>query len=401
MITVGLIGKTNVGKSTFFSAATLVDVEIANRPFVTIEPNVGMAYVKTLCVHNEFKVKCSPRNSICIGDYRFIPIKLVDVAGLIPGAHEGRGLGNKFLDDLRKADVLIHVIDASGSTNEEGVPVEPGSRDPEEDIKFVEDEINEWFISIIKKDWEKFARVTDLGNKDPIDALLSKLSGLSINREQIIQSLKESKLENVKFMQWSEEDIRRFGITLRQISKPIVIAANKDDIPIARKNIDRLKEKYKFLIPTSAEAELALRKAAKNGLIDYIPGEKEFKIKTSNLPEKQRKALDYIKTNVLDVYGNTGVQQAINEAVFGALNMITVFPVEDERKLTDRNGNVLPDAILIKKGSTPKDLAAVIHSDLAKGFLYAIDARKKIRVGENYQLQDRDVIKIVSSLAHG
>ncbi|AEE93709.1 redox-regulated ATPase YchF [Acidianus hospitalis] len=401
MITVGLIGKTNVGKSTFFSAATLVDVEIANRPFVTIEPNVGMAYVKTLCVHNEFKVKCNPRNSICIGDYRFIPIKLVDVAGLIPGAHEGRGLGNKFLDDLRKADVLIHVIDASGSTNEEGVPVEPGSRDPEEDIKFVEDEINEWFISIIKKDWEKFARITDLGNKDPIDALLSKLSGLSINREQIIQSLKESKLENVKFMQWSEEDIRRFGITLRQISKPIVIAANKDDIPIARKNIDRLKEKYKFLIPTSAEAELALRKAAKNGLIDYIPGEKEFKIRSNNLPEKQRKALDYIKTNVLDVYGNTGVQQAINEAVFGALNMITVFPVEDERKLTDRNGNVLPDAILIKRGSTPKDLAAVIHSDLAKGFLYAIDARKKIRVGENYQLQDRDVIKIVSSLAHG
>jgi GTP-binding conserved hypothetical protein TIGR00650 len=401
MITVGLIGKTNVGKSTFFSAATLVDVEIANRPFVTIEPNVGMAYVKTLCVHNEFKVKCNPRNSICIGDYRFIPIKLVDVAGLIPGAHEGRGLGNKFLDDLRKADVLIHVIDASGSTNEEGVPVEPGSRDPEEDIKFVEDEINEWFISIIKKDWEKFARISDLGNKDPIDALLSKLSGLSINREQIIQSLKESKLENVKFMQWSEEDIRRFGITLRQISKPIVIAANKDDIPIARKNIDRLKEKYKFLIPTSAEAELALRKAAKNGLIDYIPGEKEFKTKSNNLPEKQRKALDYIKTNVLDVYGNTGVQQAINEAVFGALNMITVFPVEDERKLTDRNGNVLPDAILIKRGSTPKDLAAVIHSDLAKGFLYAIDARKKIRVGENYQLQDRDVIKIVSSLAHG
>ncbi|BDC19307.1 redox-regulated ATPase YchF [Acidianus sp. HS-5] len=401
MITVGLIGKTNVGKSTFFSAATLVDVEIANRPFVTIEPNVGMAYVKTLCVHNEFKVKCNPKNSICIEDYRFIPIKLVDVAGLIPGAHEGRGLGNKFLDDLRKADVLIHVIDASGSTNEEGVTVESGSRDPEEDIKFVEDEINEWFISIIKKDWEKFARISDLGNKDQIDALLGKLSGLSVNREEIIQSLKESKLENIKFMQWNEEDIRKFGITLRQVSKPIIIAANKDDIQVARKNIDRLKEKYKFIVPTSAEAELALRKAAKNGLIDYIPGEKEFKIKSIGLPEKQRKALDYIKTNVLDVYGNTGVQQAINEAVFGALNMITVFPVEDERKLTDRNGNVLPDAILIKKGSTPKELAAAIHSDLAKGFLYAIDARKKIRVGENYQLQDRDVIKIVSSLAHG
>lgn len=400
MISIGLIGKTNVGKSTFFEAATLLDVEIANRPFVTIEPNIGIAYVKNKCVHTELNVTCNPKNSVCIGDYRFIPIKLIDVAGLIPGAHEGRGLGNKFLDDLRKADVLIHVVDISGSTNDEGLPVPPGTRDPEEDIKFIENEINEWFYSIIIKDWEKFSRISDLGGKDIIESLLSKLSGLSINREQIIKTLSITKLENLKLMQWTKDDLRIFSKTLREISKPIIIAANKIDIPISKKNFEKIKSKYKYIIPTSAESELALRKAAKAGIIDYIPGENYFNIK-EKIDEKRYKALEFIKNNILEIYGSTGVQQAINTAVLDALDQIVVYPVEDERKYTDKNGNVLPDAILIKEGSTPKDLAAQIHSDLAKGFLYAIDAKKKVRIGENYKLKNNDVIKIVSTLAHG
>ncbi|MEM0067793.1 MAG: redox-regulated ATPase YchF [Saccharolobus sp.] len=398
MISIGVIGKTNVGKSTFFSAATLRDVEIANRPFVTIKPNEGIGYVKVKCVHTEFNVKCNPKNSICIDDYRFIPIKLIDVPGLIPGAHEGRGLGNKFLDDLRQADALIHVIDASGSTNEEGVPVEPGSRNPEEDIKFIENELDEWFYSIVSKDWSKFARTADLSGKDIVEALLNKLSGISVNRYHIIEALKITKLENLKLMQWSEEDLRLFAKSLRLISKPMIIAANKSDLREARNNIKLLREKYKWVIPTSAISEISLRKASKSGIINYIPGDSNFTI-LKPLNEKQKEALEYIKNNVLKVYGSTGIQDAINTAVFEALNMIVVYPVEDERKLSDKNGNVLPDALLLKRGSTPRDLAFAIHSELAKGFLYAIDVKKKIRIGDDYLLQPNDVIKIVSTTA--
>lgn len=398
MISIGVIGKTNVGKSTFFSAATLRDVEIANRPFVTIKPNEGIGYVKVKCVHTEFNVKCNPKNSICIDDYRFIPIKLIDVPGLIPGAHEGRGLGNKFLDDLRQADALIHVIDASGSTNEEGVPVEPGSRNPEEDIKFIENELDEWFYSIVSKDWSKFARTADLSGKDLVEALLNKLSGISVNRYHIVEALKITKLENLKLMQWSEEDLRLFAKSLRLISKPMIIAANKSDLREARNNIKLLREKYKWVIPTSAISEIGLRKASKSGIINYIPGDSNFTI-LKPLNEKQKEALEYIKNNVLKVYGSTGIQDAINTAVFEALNMIVVYPVEDERKLSDKNGNVLPDALLLKRGSTPRDLAFAIHSELAKGFLYAIDVKKKIRIGDDYLLQPNDVIKIVSTTA--
>ncbi|MEM3305965.1 MAG: redox-regulated ATPase YchF [Saccharolobus sp.] len=398
MISIGVIGKTNVGKSTFFSAATLRDVEIANRPFVTIKPNEGIGYVKVKCVHTEFNVKCNPKNSICMDDYRFIPIKLIDVPGLIPGAHKGRGLGNKFLDDLRQADALIHVIDASGSTNEEGVPVEPGSRNPEEDIKFIENELDEWFYSIVSKDWSKFARTADLSGKDIVEALLNKLSGISVNRYHIIEALKITKLENLKLMQWSEEDLRLFAKSLRLISKPMIIAANKSDLREARNNIKLLREKYKWVIPTSAISEISLRKASKSGIINYIPGDSNFTI-LKPLNEKQKEALEYIENNVLKVYGSTGIQDAINTAVFEALNMIVVYPVEDERKLSDKNGNVLPDALLLKRGSTPRDLAFAIHSELAKGFLYAIDVKKKIRIGDDYLLQPNDVIKIVSTTA--
>src|SRR3989338_5626200 len=140
MMLIGVVGKANVGKSTFFKAATLAEVEIANYPFATIKPNHGTGYVRVDCAEKFFNVKCNPRFGYCIEGIRFVPVDMLDVAGLVPGAHEGKGMGNQFLDDLRQADALIHVVDVAGTTNEKGEPITPGSYDPADDIKFLEEE---------------------------------------------------------------------------------------------------------------------------------------------------------------------------------------------------------------------------------------------------------------------
>ncbi len=400
---IGVIGKTNVGKSTFFAAATLVPVNISNRPFTTIEPNIGIGYLKRKCVHIELGLpKCDPKNSMCINGWRFIPVKIMDVAGLIPGAHKGRGLGNKFMDDLRQADVLIHVVDAAGATSLEGNPVPPGTADPVEEVRQIEFEVNAWFFRIISRDWEKFARQVDTSGKDVVEALTQRLSGLSIKKNHVIEALRATGLEGRKLSTWSQDELRAFAYKLRELSKPMIIAANKADLPQAEENIERLRKAFpdKIIVPVSAEAELALRRAAKAGLIEYLPGNNDFKIKDpSKLTSSQIKALEYIRERVLSKWGSTGVQDVLNKAFFELLNMIVVYPVEDANKFTDHHGNILPDAYLVKKGTTAKELAYMIHTDLGKSFLFAINAKTKQRVGEDYVLNDNDVIKIVAALA--
>jgi len=396
----GIVGPPNVGKSTFFAAATLVDVKIAAYPFTTIEPNIGVGYVKIECVCREFNVKDNPRNSICIEGYRFVPVTLIDVAGLVPGAWRGRGLGNQFLDHVRRAAVLLLVVDASGSTDAEGRKVKPGTHDPREDVKFLEQELNMWIYQMLKKEWDKVVRLVEVAKRDVREVLFNRLSGLGIRVEDIAEALRISDLEVKRIGQWTDEDIMSFIRNLRRIAKPEVIVANKADLPQAEDNISLLKDEYEpeyKVIPTSAEAELALRKAAKAELIRYIPGENEFEIINKNkLNEKQRRALEYIKENVLEKWGSTGVQDAINVAFLEVLGMVVVFPVEDENKLTDHKGNVLPDAFLMPKGSKVIDLARKIHSELAEKFVSAIDVRTKRRLGMEYVLRNRDVIKIIA-----
>ncbi len=392
---IGLLGKTNVGKSTFFNAATMLNAEIADHPFTTIEPNIGVAYVRVDCVCKESGVKDSPRRSICIDGKRFIPVKMIDVAGLVPDAHKGRGLGNKFLDDARQADVLIHVVDASGSTDSEGRRCEPSSNDPLKDIEFVELEFDLWLASIIARDWARSAKEAEHKGIKMEHILASRLSGLAIEEHLIADTL--NAIKGKRFSEWDDNDLLRFARALRINAKPIVIAANKADIHTSRANIERIKATGRIVVPCIAEAELLLRRAASKGLIEYIPGDGRFKVNDeSSLSIEQRRALEKVRA-LMEEYGNTGVQQAINAAVLDALHMITVYPVENEHNLTDKDGNVLPDAFLLKHGSTPRDLAMSVHSDLAKNFLYAIDARSKQRLGADYRLRDRDIIKIVSA----
>jgi ribosome-binding ATPase YchF (GTP1/OBG family) len=395
----GIVGKTNVGKSTFFSAATLIPVKISNVPFTTIEPNKGVTSIRFHCVCKELGVKDNPRNSKCINGIRWVPVEIVDVAGLVPEAHKGRGLGNKFLDDLRQVDGFIHVVDASGSTDINGNPCELGKGDPVEDIKFVEYEIIMWLFQILKKDWNKMVKRVSQQKEDIVTVLYERLSGLMINKKHIIMTLKSRDEFNKSIDRWTDEEIMEFVKMLRRIAKPMVIAANKIDLPTAEDNINRIKSEFKnyTVIPCSAEAELLLRLAAKKGLIEYIPGDSHFKIlKYDELNEKQKEALNKVE-GVLKSWGSTGVQEALESIYKKELKMIAVFPVEDVIKLSDSKGNVLPDVFILQEGSTVIDLAYKIHTDLGDNFLYAINVRTGQRIGGNYVLKDRDVIKIVSA----
>ncbi|UXD21135.1 translation-associated GTPase [Ignicoccus pacificus DSM 13166] len=392
----GLVGKTNVGKSAFFAAATLVEVPSENRPFVTIEPHVGVAYLRKRCVHPELGLeKCDPMDGFCLKGWRFIPVKLVDVAGLVPGASEGRGLGTQFLDAVRRADALLIVVDASGSTDAEGNPVPPGTHDPREDVRILLKEFSGWMFNQITKDWKSFAMRVDTSGERPEEALFQRLSGFSVKREQIIKALEELNPPS-KLSKWSEDDLRKFIEKLVEL-RPKVIVANKVDVEGAEKGVELLKEEFPYpVIPTSAVAELILRKAAKAGLIEYIPGDSDFK-ELKQLDHKQKKVLDVIRKKVLEKWGSTGVVQALNEAVFNQLDMVVVYPVHDAHKFTDTEGRVLPEARLVPRGTTVKEFAASIHTDLAKGFLYAIDAKTGRKLGADHLVEDNMILKIVSA----
>jgi ribosome-binding ATPase YchF (GTP1/OBG family) len=378
---IGLVGKPSSGKSTFFKAATLIDVKITGVPFCTIEPNVGIGYVTIDCVCKEFGVKCNPRAGFCKNGKRFVPVKLIDVGGLIPGSHLGKGIGNKFLDDLRQASVLIQVVDASGLTDAEGKPTH--GYDPSHEIEFLEEEINFWFVDIIKRAIQKFERKIAAASKaDLVKILLEQLSGLEIGKSEIELALEKASIT----------DVENFARVLRKISKPILIAANKIDLKEAQENYEKLKNKYEYIIPTSAEAEVALKKAAEKGFIDYLPGN-GFEIK-GNLSEQQIKALDFIKTQIIEKYGSTGVQECLNKAVFDLLKYIAVFPVADINKLSDKEGNVLPDVFLVPPKTTVRELAYKIHTEIGEKFICGIDARTKQKLSADHQLKHRDVIEI-------
>jgi ribosome-binding ATPase YchF (GTP1/OBG family) len=397
VIQVGVVGKPNTGKSTFFAAATLLDVKRAPYPFTTIEPNVGVGHVKVRCVCRDLGVVDNPRNSVCIEGWRFVPVELVDVAGLVPGAWQGRGLGNMFLDHVRRASVLIHVVDASGSTDEEGRVVKPGSHDPVQDVIFFEREFEMWMYQVVSRDWERLSKTIEYTRK--FDELYSRFAGLGIKPQVVQQVVEELGLSGKRIAQWSQDDLMSLVREARRASKPILIAANKADLPTAPENIKRLTEQFKgryVVVPTSAEAELALRKAAKAGLIKYIPGSSSFEV-VGRLTPEQRKALDYIEENVLKRYGSTGVQDALDKAVFELLGMIAVFPVENEKKLTDSKGNVLPDVYLVHRDSTARDLAYEIHTELGEKFAFAIDALSGRRLGSDEKLSHRMIVKIVTA----
>jgi len=388
MIRLAIAGKPNCGKSTFFTASTLAPAEIANYPFTTIDANHGVAYVRIDCPCKELGIaNCQA----CKDGVRFIQIGLIDVAGLVPDAHKGRGLGNKFLDNLREADAILHIIDASGGTDEEGNPVGTGTHDPISDIGFIETEMKMWVTGLLGKNWQRLQRSAQQKTFSIEDAVTEQLAGLAVTYEDVISAEREA---GVDLKKCSEEELASFCGELIRASKPFLVVGNKIDLAPPG-IIERLKnENISF---ASAASELALRKAAEGKFVEYIPGDSDFKIpEPENLSDAQKSGLEAIRT-IMQNFGGTGVQQSINKAVFELLDLIVIFPVEDENKYCDGQDRVLPDAFLMKKGSTPHDLAFQVHTDIGEGFLYAVDARTKMRIKENHELKTGDIIKIVST----
>jgi len=391
---IGLVGKPSVGKSTFFKAATLAEVEIASYPFTTIKANQGIGYVKIDCIDKELNTQCMPAHGFCMEHKRFVPIDLMDVAGLVQGASEGKGLGNKFLDDLRQADVFIQIVDVSGTTDEDGKMTH--GYDPCNDVLFLEEELDKWYFNLLMKVWRSFARKAEIENLSFSEAVAKQFSGLKVNEEQVkrvILKLSFSQKPSV----WSDEQLMKFASGLRKESKPMIIAANKIELENGKENYKNLKAKYPeaIIIPCSADSELALREATKANLINYIPGETHFEI-SGDLNDRQKDALNRIKTNVLEEFKDgTGVQAILNTAVFELLGYLAIFPAS-ANKLADSKGRILPDCFLLPPKSTALDFAFHLHTDFGKNFIRAIDARSKRALGKSYELKNRDALEIVT-----
>jgi hypothetical protein len=391
---IGLVGKPSVGKSSFFNAATMNDVPEGAYPFTTIDPAVGEAYVRVDCAAPEFGETCTPSVGFCDRGTRFVPVKLVDVAGLIPGAHEGKGLGNQFLTDLNEADVLVHVVDFSGETDIEGEETE--GHDPRDDIDFLEDELDMWYLDVLEKGLERYRSGYHGEEKNVEEDLAEQMSAFKTTKDEIKQVVL-SLGRSLDPDEWDDEDKEAIAREIRKRTKPMLIAANKMDKPAAQENFEEVTSDPDYdhltFVPASAHAEKALKKAEAGGVVDYEPGANDFDI-VGDVSGEQEAGLERIR-EFLDAYGGAGVQRSLEAALFDVMGAIAVFPGSANGR-SDTQG-VFRDCFILPEGSTTEDFAYHLHSDIGDGLLHGIDCRSERQVGSDHELDHRDVLEIVTT----
>ena len=379
-IKIGIAGKPNAGKSTLFSAITGTMVAIGNYAFTTTQPNDGIGFMDTVCPHLELGKPCNPRRGRCENGTRFIPVEMVDVPGLIEGSSEGKGMGNMFMDALRDTTAIINLLD----------PVSEEKRilSPEElihDAESTENEIIRWFTSRFSSDWEKFSRKLSQSHITLEEALLQKAAFFNLKQRDIREILQRHHFTE-DITKWGEDEKREFSSIVMSEIRPIIRVLNKGDL-IENRNqyVDR-----GFVI-ISSDYELSIERAFNAGLIEGI---KDIRPK-EKANQKQKEAIQKMDTDYKS--GSLSrIFDVLTDIIRKNLRKIVVYPVYDETKWCDKDGNVLPDAIIMSQGQTAEDLAYEVHTDIGEGFIRAINGRTKMILGRNYELKDSDVIRIIA-----
>ncbi|RUS18112.1 P-loop containing nucleoside triphosphate hydrolase protein [Endogone sp. FLAS-F59071] len=272
-VLIACVGKPSAGKSSFLNAVSDATAKVGNYPFTTIKPNHGVSYIPVSCPckkHSKEK-QCQPRYGRCNNGTRYVPIQMLDVAGLVPGASEGQGLGNQFLDDLRTANALIHVVDVSGTTDASGK--EAQGYDPINDIDWLRWEIYSWVYNNLKKKWGGIVRRHIAIKATTIDTLQQQLSGYGTTSLLIARFMDKLGVKE-PLESWDDEMLNKVVNGFLDERFPTIVAMNKIDLPDSDKNITKIMRKYdqSKLVPTSALSENFLRKMHKQRYINYVEG---------------------------------------------------------------------------------------------------------------------------------
>ncbi|KAL2220743.1 GTP-binding protein [Thermoascus aurantiacus ATCC 26904] len=393
---IGLVGKPSSGKSTTLNSLTDASSKVGNYPFTTIDPQRAIGYLQIDCACKRYNLtdKCKPNYGSCHEGRRSVPIELLDVAGLVPGAHQGKGLGNKFLDDLRHADALIHVVDVSGTTDAEGKATR--GYDPSQDIVWLRSEIVRWVQGNLMEKWGSIKRRHVATKATAVETLQSQFSGYGSTAQLVTRVLDKLGLKE-PLEQWSDETIEKVVNAFVDEKFPTVYALNKIDHPDADKNISKIARMYdpKLIVLCSAISEVFLRKLAKQGYIRYVEGgefvdTREDLIEMGDptggglkeMDEKLKNRVENLKDMVLYRFGSTGVVQCLSRAA-ELLGLVPVFPVRNIHTFTSGTGGsnaVFRDCVLVKKGSTVGDVARKVMGDIPVTY---IEGAGGIRVSED------------------
>ncbi|CEJ81891.1 Putative GTP-binding protein [[Torrubiella] hemipterigena] len=391
---IGLVGKPSAGKSSTMNSLTDASSKVG--AFTTIDPQraIGYLQIDCACARHKLSDRCKPNYGACVEGRRSVPIELLDVAGLVPGAHEGKGLGNKFLDDLRHADALIHVVDASGTVDAEGK--ETRGYDPSVDIAWLRSEIVAWILGNLMEKWGSIRRRHIAVKATATETLQNQFSGYGSTATIVNRTLDRMALKE-PLEAWSDETVKQVVNTFVDEKFPTVIALNKIDHPDADKNIAKIAKMQdpKTIVLCSAISEIFLRKMAKQGYIKYVEGSefvdtREDLIEQGDptggnlkeLDDKNKNRIENLRDMVLYRFGSTGVVQVLSKAA-ELLGLVPVFPVRNTSTFGSGAAEskfVFRDCVLVKKGSTVADVARKVMGDAPIAYIEGVG---NMRVAED------------------